>query len=199
MGIWGNNNENNDYKISIVGKIDGDKMEIVDKISPILGRYLKHNNMKDFLVKVNLTPGNSIKVKTINGILCPEHGMPIIKDIAIIVQDFEQNEEYTCIEGFIDTGATNTIISERLIEKLGIDKTRLKVKKRHLSGVGEIEVKTLSSITIASPEIDFHNIQWVVVGDIGKYDVALGNDVLQNCQFFYEGLSKTYTLKSYSI
>lgn len=166
------------------------------RISPILEELLKYHSMEDFLINFNLSKGNSIKQKQYNGNLHVKYGLPIIEVNILLLK----NEEVkTNLRAFIDTGASTTIVNKNVLLNLGLSDDDFVESDNMNTFIGKVKTRIASGVTLTSNTIDFSPINYAIVGDLEEFDVAIGNDALKNCQLNYDGLSKTFTLKSFTI
>jgi hypothetical protein len=166
------------------------------KISPILDELLKSEQMNDKFLSFKLTRGGSVREKQYNGNFHEEYGLPQIEVNAINLQTEKPIEG---LKGFIDTGASFSIINKKKLLELGFKEEDFVLKPDMKTINGNTEVYMVSGVTITSNDVDFSQINFVLSGNMDEFDVAIGNDLLKNCQFNYDALIKSFTLKSFVV
>lgn len=136
------------------------------------------------------------KEKTIYGQLHPTWGLPLI---TVDIINLNTDKKVENLRAFIDTGASETAINRNSLIQLGMREEDFKAGKKMNTHTGEIQVSRAFDVHLISKELDFYfqTIPYVLVVDIPDFDIAIGNDVLQNCEFTYNGINKTYSLKSF--
>ncbi|WP_264529447.1 hypothetical protein [Flavobacterium sp. N502540] len=119
-------------------------------------------------------------------------------EILVDIHIEESGEIIKNLNAFIDTGASNTSIKESLISNLIEIKDFEKTKMGSASNIFESVQVPIGVRLPMTSENSFISLKMRTVNMPNmKYDLIIGNDILNMCEFIYNGLSKTFFLKLY--
>lgn len=147
------------------------------------------------LEKIN----NKYKVVMIN-LPLDENGYPVLK-INVLNTKTEKDGQ---VRGLVDTGANRSLMKKRVFDVLGLE---LKGGEATTSGVGDKQPKKMhgyADMGINLPRImgntDVFEYTFLVENEIEgddnrPWDVLLGTDFLEHCNFEYKGQEKTFGIE----
>jgi predicted aspartyl protease len=118
---------------------------------------------------------------------------PIVNVILHKIIDAEKKLPYTAL---IDTGATQSVLSQRIITELGLNVLSTGTRNDLHSEGTPVDIYVVG-IEVTGTDNSKYQTQLVVNNahrDLIIADILLGLDVLQHGNFVYDGLNKRYTL-----
>jgi hypothetical protein len=147
----------------------------------------------DLIIKLKNT--NEIRERVLFKNLNTDHNFA---ELLVDVKNPLNNKVYKNAKCFIDTGATMTLVSTKILTDLEYDLDNCKTHKQ-FTAQNEVDVKKVPNVSLRLTELmeenDFIDLFFVNNCDINNYDIAIGGDILEKCEFIYNGHSKTFLLK----
>ena len=100
---------------------------------------------------------------------------------------------------FIDTGANQSILNKKHLEELNVDYEKITNTGQKSGFDGTKSVKLLKNVGIRIEKLlnegECLLLHEIAVTDLKEFDFAIGTDILKECEFIYNGHSKTFILK----